>query len=72
MKPRTDVQHNPEARNALVAQLARELQMSVEQVEQVYGEEASKIEADARIRTFVPVLVTARVKAELRRRKAGR
>jgi hypothetical protein len=70
MKHATGIQQGPEARMDLVNMLARELEMSVEQVERIYGEEASKIEANARIRTFIPLLVTSRVRAEFRRLKA--
>jgi|APFre7841882724_1041349.scaffolds.fasta_scaffold252644_1 hypothetical protein len=52
---------------AAVDALARELNLSVEQVEPVYAAEASRIEADARITTFVSVIVAGRVRSELRR-----
>ena len=54
---------------AAVKVLARELEMPVEQVERVYRAEASKIEAEARIWTFVPVIVASRVRAELLRQR---
>jgi len=41
-----------------------------EQVEHVFNAEARKIEATARIRTFVGVIVASRVRAELRQRHA--
>lgn len=49
--------------------LARELKMPFEQVERVYLEEASRIEAAARIKSFLPVLLASRVRAELRRQE---
>lgn len=52
---------------AAVDALARELNLSVEQVEPVYAAEASRIGADARIMTFVSVIVAGRVRSELRR-----
>jgi hypothetical protein len=70
MKHATGIHQGPEDRMAVVNMLARELEMSVDQVERIYGEEASKIEANARIRTFIPVLVTSRVRAKFRRLKA--
>ena len=49
--------------------LARELSVPVEQVEKACRREAEAIEAAARIKSFVPVLVTSRVRSELRRRQ---
>ena len=49
--------------------LARELSVPVEQVEKACRREAEAIEAEARIKSFVPVLVTSRVRSELRRRQ---
>jgi hypothetical protein len=51
--------------------LARELRVPIEQVEKACRREAAAIEADARIKSFVPVLVTSRVRSELRRRQRG-
>lgn len=50
--------------------LARELGLPVEEVEQACRQETRAIGADARIKNFVPVLVTSRVRSELRRRHA--
>jgi hypothetical protein len=55
------------ADRAAVGALARELNLPVEQVEPVYAAEASRIEADARITTFVSVIIAGRVRSELRR-----
>jgi len=61
-----------ESRKAAVGSLARELDLPVEQVERVYAQESARIEADARIKTFVPVVVASRVRAELRRQQQNR
>lgn len=54
-----------------IESLARELDLPLEQVEKVYREQAAAIEADARIKQFVPVLVARRVRSELRREKTA-
>ena len=63
--------HHPavEISRAAMESLARELSVPVEQVEKACRREAEAIEADARIKNFVPVLVTSRVRSELRRRQ---
>ena len=63
--------HHPagEVSRAAMESLARELSVPVEQVEKACRREAEAIEADARIKSFVPVLVTSRVRSELRRRQ---
>jgi hypothetical protein len=55
-----------EQQRSTVVALARELDLPVEQVTLVYEQEAASIDATARIRTFVPVLVASRVRARLR------
>ena len=59
--------HAIAADRAAVEALARELNLPAEQVERVYAAEAARIEADARITTFVSVIVAGRVRSELRR-----
>jgi hypothetical protein len=58
------------ATRGVVESLARELEMPLEHVERVYREEATKIEAEARIKTFVGVIVTRRVRVRLRELQA--
>jgi len=60
-----------EVTRAAMESLARELSVPVEQVEKACRREAEAIKADARIKHFVPVLVTSRVRRELRHRKRG-
>jgi len=55
--------------DAVIDSLARELELPFEQVERVFNEEASKIEATARINTFVGVIVASRVRTELRQQR---
>lgn len=54
---------------AVIDTLAKELQLPVDEVTGVYFDEISRLEAEARIRTFVPVLAVNRVRNELRRRR---
>jgi hypothetical protein len=54
---------------AVIDSLARELVLPFEQVERAFNEEARKIEATARIKTFVGVIVASRVRAELRQQQ---
>ncbi len=54
-----------------IESLAQELNLPVEQVERVYREQSAAIGTDARIKQFVPVLVTRSVRSELRRRQGG-
>lgn len=61
--------HATAADRAAVDALARELNLPVERVEAVYAAEASRIEADARIMTFVAVIIAGRVRSELRRQQ---
>ena len=54
---------------AAIDSLARELELPFEQVERVFNEEAGKIEATARSKTFVGVIVASRVRTELRQQR---
>jgi hypothetical protein len=51
--------------------LARELNVPVDEVERVYRAEARAVEAGARIKNFVPVIIASRVRSELRRQQRG-
>jgi len=59
------------SKSAVIDSLARELDLPFDQVERVFDEETCKIEATARILTFVGVIVASRVRAELRQQKAA-
>lgn len=56
---------------AVVDALAKELQLPVETVAGAYFEEISRLEADARIKTFVSVLAVGNVRSALRRAAAS-
>jgi len=72
MNPKVNMPHTAgEVTRATMESLARELSVPVEQVEEACRREAEAIEADARIKSFVPVLVTSRVRSELRRQLRG-
>jgi len=58
-----------DSHHRVVDTLARELKLPFEYVERVYLDEASALEASARVKKFVSVLVTGRTRAELRRRQ---
>jgi Protein of unknown function (DUF3562). len=66
---RADKQVTADPANAIVRSLALELDMPAEHVAHVYRAEAVKIEAEARIKTFVPIIIAGRVRAELRRQQ---
>lgn len=69
MDHRADKQVTTDPANSVVHSLARELDVPLEHVARVYRAEAVKIEAEARIRTFLPVILARRVRAELRRQQ---
>jgi hypothetical protein len=57
--------------DAEMESLARETDMPVELVKEIYTTERAKLERTARIKTFVPVLIHRHVKALLRERRAS-
>lgn len=57
---------------ARIATLAEELHLSVEQVQGAYLQELARLEADARIKSFVSVLALSRIRTELRRQQRPR
>jgi len=69
---RTENRVTTDSTHPIVLSLARELDLPPEHVARVYRDEASRIEAGARIKTFVSVIVTSRVRAELRRQQSSR
>jgi len=72
MNPNVNSHHSAgEVTRAAMESLARELSVPLEQVEKACQREAEAIEPDARIKSFVPVLITSRVRSELRRRQRG-
>ena len=70
MDNRTGAGHANRPQHAVVESLARELDLPFEQVERVYIDQARQIEPNARIKTFVGVIVASRVRAELRKQQA--
>ena len=52
-----------------VAFLAHESNVSVDDVAQLYGSELAKLEVDARITSFLPILAIRKVRDVLRQRK---
>ncbi len=56
---------------AEIESLARETDMPVELVQQLYSSERARLELTARIKTYVPVLIHRHVKALLREQRAS-
>jgi hypothetical protein len=54
-----------------IERLAREADMPVELVREIYTSERAKLERTARIKTYLPVLIHRHVKALLRERRAS-
>lgn len=63
--------NRPADADAEIESLARETDMPVELVQEIYTSERAKLERTARIKTFVPVLVHRQVKALLREQRAS-
>lgn len=66
------ISQRPEGRHshvAVVDALARELGLPVDRVAGAYFEEVARLEADARIKTFVSVLAVCNVRNQLRHPK---
>jgi hypothetical protein len=57
--------------DAEMERLARETDMPVELVQEIYISERAKLERVARIKTYLPVLIHRHVKALLRERRAS-
>jgi hypothetical protein len=60
----------PTDAEAEIESLARETDMPVELVQEIYASERAKLEQTARIKTYVPVLIHRHVKALLREQRA--
>jgi hypothetical protein len=57
---------------AVIDALANELSLPVERVAGAYMQEVSRLEAQARIKTFISVLAVGTVRNELRARQRAR
>ena len=66
MQPVTKGREVNGSHRAVIDTLARELDLPAEQVERVYVEEIKRLDADARIKSFVTVLAAGRVRTVLR------
>lgn len=71
MKHATGAGQVTDSPRAAVEALAHELCIPLEQVESVYRKQAAAIEASARIKNFVPLIVASRVRSELKRQQRG-
>ena len=63
--------NRPVDAEAEIESLARETDMPVELVQEIYTSERAKLELTARIKTYVPVLIHRHVKALLREQRAA-
>jgi Protein of unknown function (DUF3562) len=63
--------NRPGDADAEIETLARETDMPIELVEEIYTNERAKLERTARIKTYVPVLIHRYVKALLREHRAS-
>jgi Protein of unknown function (DUF3562) len=61
--------NRPTDADAEIESLARETDMPVELVQEIYVSERAKLERTARIKTYVPVLIHRHVKALLREQR---
>lgn len=64
--------HSPGNQNATIEALARETDMPVAIVKEIYMTQHTALERDARVKTYLPVLTSSRVKHILNARKASR
>jgi hypothetical protein len=62
---------SPSDTEAEIESLARETDMPLQVVEEIYTIERAKLERTARIKTYVPVLIHRHVKALLREHRAS-
>jgi hypothetical protein len=63
--------NRPTGADAEIESLARETDMPVELVQEIYTSERARLERTARIKTFVPVLIHRHVKDLLREQRAS-
>jgi hypothetical protein len=63
--------NQPTSAAAQIESLARETDMPVELVHQIYTSAREKLERTARIKTYVPVLIRRQVKAILREQRVS-
>jgi hypothetical protein len=62
--------HAPGNQSATIEALARETDMPIAIVREIYVTEHSQLEKDARVKTYLPILTSSRVKHILNMRKA--
>ena len=53
----------------IIENLAKEMDVSVERVREVYDSERSRLDADARVKTFVSVIATRLVRQSLQAKR---
>ena len=63
--------NRPTQTDDAIESLARETDMPIEIVQEIYTSERAKLERTARIKTYVPVLVHRHVRALLREQRAS-
>jgi hypothetical protein len=63
--------HAPGNQTATIEALARETDMPIAIVKEIYITQHTQLEKDARVKTYLPVLTSSRVKHILNARKAS-
>ena len=66
-----EVRADPSKHQAIIEALAREVSAPIEEVTALYTIEHAKLDAVAKIKTFVPVIANRRVRSRLREEHAG-
>jgi len=61
-----------DAQRSALASLVQKLDLPVDHVERVSCGHSAQVESGARIKTFVPIVVAGRLRAELRRQRRAR
>jgi len=64
--------YSPSNQNATIEALARETDMPIAIVKEIYITQHTQLEKDARVKTYLPVLTSSRVKHILNARKSAR
>lgn len=57
---------DPSKHQAIIEALAREVSVPIDEVAELYSIEHAKLDAVAKIKTFVPVIANRRVRSRLR------
>ena len=62
----------PDSAQRIVASLASDAKVSVEEIAQLYEDKRAELDREARIKSFLPIFAIRGVQDALRRRRVGR